>query len=135
MQSSLGVCRLELVQDREILCSYLLHQIPQRFEAIRTTRCLGSSQHVSESSSAHGARARFECVRGLLHGCGIATSHRVFQCGEACGSILSECLEQISNHFLNAGFAQLRAKTLDIHVRLWVRVVGIRGVRLGVRLC
>jgi hypothetical protein len=52
---------------------------------------------------------------------GILILRRLLQSREAHWGIFHECVEQSSNHLLDAGLAQLGAKALDIHVRRRLR--------------
>jgi len=60
--------------------------------------------------------AGLEGVRCGLDCLGITTLHGLLEGREACGRIFHERAEQSAEHLFDAGFAELRAKAVDIYV-------------------
>lgn len=100
-----------------VLTANLVDQVGDCVEVSPASGVLGAGQCLGENRRVNCSGARLERVRGGLDCLGISTLYRVFEGLEAGGRIFRERGEQSVEHFLDAGNAELRAKTLDIYVR------------------
>jgi hypothetical protein len=108
--------RFELAQNRVVLTANLLEQVGDCFEVSAASSVLGAGQRRGENSRVNCSGARFERVRGGLDRPGITGLHGLVEAREAAGRIFHERAEQSAEHFFDTGFAELRAKAVDIYV-------------------
>jgi hypothetical protein len=109
--------RFELAKNRVVLTANLLDQVGDCFEVSASSGVLGAGQRRRENSRVNCSRARFERMRGGLDCVGITALHCLLEGREAGGRIFRERCKQGAEHLFDTGFAELRAKALDIYVR------------------
>lgn len=107
--------RFELAQNGMVLAANLIDQVGDCVEVSRPSGVLGAGQRRGENRRVNCSGARLERVCGGLDCLGITTLPCVLEGREAGGCIFRERVEEGVEHLLHTGFAELRAKALDIY--------------------